>query len=751
VLFWLSLYAPLCRSRCFGVHVNFLRRLSCGIVIAISNDCVSKRNFVFLGFYIIMKKKLIMGLGSILLLFAVGGAITVWNLESLTNNEKNVERALNEHHDYLWAVTNLLTAQAELYRYQAGYAGNAADLKSSVDNLNNDVSHLMTDTSDESQKASLKEVLSLLDEYKQKVSLTLINEELEVRLKLEKEASELGDRVKERLLGLYAVSQAETDQLTPIMERIVSLSKLVIYLTLFFSGTLAIAGSVWLIKGITDSVNRLIDGTNALSAGDFAQRIDITSDDELGVLSERFNQMAEAISKREQEVKGTMEELESTNEELRASYGQMEALTYDLEYAKNELEVEHRRLVESKEYLQSVLEDSPDVIVTTDTEGNIVEFNKGAEEILRYTRKELIGTPVELLYQDEVERREILKIVEEKGRATNYEARLKTRDGKILDVSLTISLLRDGIGNVVGTVGISRDITEIKKKREELLSLYKALQETTLALEAARADLEKKVEERTSELREANEKLIDSNIKIKEGDRLKSEFMANMSHELRTPLNAVIGFSEVLLDGIDGEISDVQKIDVTHIHDSGVHLLEIINDILDLSKIEAGKMELMREEVDLNAVIAGVAPVARTLIKGKDIIFMTQIDENLPTIIADSKRLKQIILNLLSNAAKFTEEGEIVIKAGPAEDGYFVISVRDTGIGIKGEDMPKVFEKFRQIDMSSTRNKGGTGLGMAITKRLVEMHGGTIALDSRVGAGTTFSVKLPLIYDGYKV
>ena len=380
-----------------------------------------------------------------------------------------------------------------------------------------------------------------------------------------------------------------------------------------------------------------------------------------------------------------------------------------------------------------------------------MEFNKGAEEILRYTRKELIGTPVELLYQDEVERREILKIVEEKGRATNYEARLKTRDGKILDVSLTISLLRDGIGNVVGTVGISRDITEIKKKREELLSLYKALQETTLALEAARADLEKKVEERTSELREANEKLIDSNIKIKEGDRLKSEFMANMSHELRTPLNAVIGFSEVLLDGIDGEISDVQKIDVTHIHDSGAHLLEIINDILDLSKIEAGKMELMREEVDLNAVIAGVAPVARTLIKGKDIIFMTQIDENLPTVIADSKRLKQIILNLLSNAAKFTEEGEIVIKAGPAEDGYFVISVRDTGIGIKGEDMPKVFEKFRQIDMSSTRNKGGTGLGMAITKRLVEMHGGTIALDSRVGAGTTFSVKLPLIYDGYKV
>lgn len=658
--------------------------------------------------------------------------MVVWNLESLTGNQNKVDMGFDRHHNYLSAISNLQTAQIELYRHQAGYHSDVSSLAGSVDTLDYYISHLIGQVSDTSQKAALKDTSALVDEYKHKVGLLLTYQDREIRVKLEKEASEAGNRIKEKLLGLYAISEAETSELSSVAARIIGLSKMVMYLTMIFSGTLATAGSLWLIKRITGSVNRLIDGTYAISAGDFAQRIEVTSDDELGVLSERFNQMAEAISRRD--------------EELKASFRQMEALTHDLENAKNELEVEQRRLVESKEYLQNVLEDSPDVIITTDTEGNIVEFNKGAEDMLGYNSKEVIGTPAERLYQDEAERRNILKIIEEKGRVTNYETRLKTSDGDLLDVSLTISQLRDGLGNIIGTVGISRDITEIKKKREELLALNKKLQETTQALEVYRADLEKKVEERTKELREANEQLIDSNIKIKEADRLKSEFMANMSHELRTPLNAIIGFSELLLDGIDGEISDVQKIDVAHIHDSGVHLLGIINDILDLSKIEAGKMDLVMEEVDLAAVIPSVASVARTLIKGKDIKLTTQIDENLPTILADGKRLKQIILNLISNAAKFTEEGEIVIKVEPAEKRYLLISVRDTGIGIKEEDMPKVFEKFRQIDMSSTRNKGGTGLGMAITKKLVEMHGGSVWLTSRVGTGTTFFVKLPLNY-----
>lgn len=695
-----------------------------------------------------MKKKMILGLGSILLLFTIGGTVVVWNLESLTTNEKKIQYGLHIHHDYLSALSNLQTVQTELYRHQAGYEPDVSALTSSVGSMDYYISHLLRDVSDPSQKASLNEISSLLDDYKQKVSFLLTSEDQGLRVRLEKEASELGDRVKERLIYLYSFSEEETTRLAPVAARIIALSKLVIYLTLIFSGAMAIFGLVWLIRGITGPVSRLINGTYAISSGDFSQRIEVISKDELGILSDRFNHMAEAISKRDEEIQSTVEELESTNEELQASYSQMEAVTEDLEKAKNELEIEHRRLLEAKEYLQNVLEDSPDVIITTDTEGNIVEFNKGAEETLGYNREEVIGKPAEGLYPDKAERQRILKIIEDKGRITNYETRLKTRDGREIDFNLTLSQLRDGLGNVIGTVGISRDITEIKRKREELLSLNKKLQDTALALEAARADLERKVEERTKEHREANEMLIESNIKIKEADRLKSEFMANMSHELRTPLNAIIGFSELLLDGIDGEINDVQKTDLTHIHESGLHLLGIINDILDLSKIEAGRMELVKEEADLSSIIRSVASVTQTLIKGKDIKLTVHIDEGLPVIIADVKRVKQIILNLTSNAAKFTEKGEIVIKAEPEGKEYVMISVTDSGIGIRGEDIPKVFEKFRQIDMSSTRNKGGTGLGMAITKRLAEMHGGTIWLESKVGVGTTFYVKLPVNFEG---
>ncbi|GAB4424892.1 MAG: hypothetical protein Kow0031_04160 [Anaerolineae bacterium] len=230
--------------------------------------------------------------------------------------------------------------------------------------------------------------------------------------------------------------------------------------------------------------------------------------------------------------------------------------------------------------------------------------------------------------------------------------------------------------------------------------------------------------------------------RLKEIDKLKTQFLANMSHELRTPLNSIIGFSRVILKGIDGPLTELQKADLTSIYNSGQHLLGLINNILDLSKIEAGKMELNFEETDLEPVIKTVMSTAIALVKDKPVELVQHVPANLPTIWADPTRVRQVILNLVSNAAKFTDEGEISVTAA-TEPGFVVLSVADTGIGIPEEKIEHIFEEFTQVDGSTTRKVGGTGLGLPISRHFVEMHRGQIWVESRLGYGATFYVKLP--------
>ncbi len=231
--------------------------------------------------------------------------------------------------------------------------------------------------------------------------------------------------------------------------------------------------------------------------------------------------------------------------------------------------------------------------------------------------------------------------------------------------------------------------------------------------------------------------------KLKEVDRLKSEFLASMSHELRTPLNSIIGFSRVILKGIDGPLTEMQKTDLTAIYESGRHLLNLINDILDLSKIEAGKMEFIFEPTDLREVIQGVLTTATALVKDKPIKLIADVPDDLPTIIADTRRIRQVILNLVGNAAKFTEKGHIRVSATHNEREV-IISVEDTGIGIPRDKFHLVFQEFQQVDSSSTRRYGGTGLGLPVSKRFVEAHGGRIWFESEEGVGSTFYVALPI-------
>ena len=230
--------------------------------------------------------------------------------------------------------------------------------------------------------------------------------------------------------------------------------------------------------------------------------------------------------------------------------------------------------------------------------------------------------------------------------------------------------------------------------------------------------------------------------RMREVDRLKTQFLANMSHELRTPLNSIIGFSRVILRGIDGPITELQQTDLTSIYNSGQHLLSLINNILDLSKIEAGKMELSIEPLDLRDIAKSVMSTAIALVKDKPVRLEQDVPDELPSVMADQTRVRQIMLNLVSNAAKFTEKGSITlrVKAYPKE---VHIAVTDTGIGVATDKLQHIFEEFTQADASTTRRYGGTGLGLAITKKFVEMHKGRIWVESQVGVGSTFTFTLP--------
>jgi PAS domain S-box-containing protein len=235
---------------------------------------------------------------------------------------------------------------------------------------------------------------------------------------------------------------------------------------------------------------------------------------------------------------------------------------------------------------------------------------------------------------------------------------------------------------------------------------------------------------------------LETTARLREVDRLKSQFLASMSHELRTPLNSIIGFADVLLEGIDGPLNDRMREDVTLIRDSGRHLRALIGEMLDMSKIEAGMMELRYEVINIPLLAREVMANTRSLALGKDLDIVLDLDERLATVQADRTRLTQILLNLLSNAVKFTKRGSVTL-AMTDRDENMLVQVSDTGIGIKAADIPTIFEQFRQIDGSMTRQAGGTGLGLSISKSLVELHGGQMWVESAPGKGSTFYFTIP--------
>jgi signal transduction histidine kinase len=280
---------------------------------------------------------------------------------------------------------------------------------------------------------------------------------------------------------------------------------------------------------------------------------------------------------------------------------------------------------------------------------------------------------------------------------------------------------------VVGVLSVSStapgSLTE-----EQMALLATFADQAVIAIENAR--LFNEIQEKSAQLEIAN--------------KHKSDFLANMSHELRTPLNAVIGFSEVMIDKLFGELNEKQLEYQKDIHASGKHLLSLINDILDLSKIEAGRMELELSTFDLPSALSNAVTLIRERAQRHGIALGIDIDERLRQIHADERKVKQILLNLLSNAVKFTPDGGRVDVSARLDTPQVEIAVKDTGVGISVEDQVSLFEEFKQLGKDSNRKAEGTGLGLALTKRLVELHGGRILVDSAPGRGSTFRVTLPL-------
>ncbi len=246
------------------------------------------------------------------------------------------------------------------------------------------------------------------------------------------------------------------------------------------------------------------------------------------------------------------------------------------------------------------------------------------------------------------------------------------------------------------------------------------------------------------------EQTVETAARLQELDQLKNEFLANMSHELRTPLNSIIGYSELLIDDLGAEVDEMSLEDLKAIHSSGHHLLALINDVLDLAKIEAGRMELNLQPVDIKQLVPELVDMTRVLLKEKPAVSLdVHIDEELGSINADVVRLRQVIWNLLSNAIKFTEEGSITVEVSRKAD-MALFKVADTGIGISEAHQGSIFDRFHQADMSATRKAGGTGLGLAVTRELVVLHGGDIWLESVLGEGATFFFSIPLIAEKKK-
>jgi PAS domain S-box-containing protein len=412
-------------------------------------------------------------------------------------------------------------------------------------------------------------------------------------------------------------------------------------------------------------------------------------------------------------------------------------------------------------WLAAIVESSDDAIVGKTLDSLIRSWNAGAQRVFGYESAEIVGKPVYVLIPPErhSEEPEIIARLLRGERVDHYETVRVRKDGSLIEVSLSVSPIRDPAGRIIGAAKVARDVTEAKRLQRAERELLEQLQELT-------SELEQQIEESQSlqeEVEQANDELVDSLADAEEARELaeaarreadearraaeqanaaKGQFLATMSHELRTPLNAIVGYVDLLEVGVHGPLTQEQHEDLRRIRRSGAMLHRLVEHVLGFARLESGKVEYRYEDVVLDRFLATLEGFIAPRLAQKGLQYGLDCNGASVTVSIDRDKVEQIMLNLLSNAVKFTDRGRIDVRCA-VSDAVFRIEVADTGRGIRESFLESIFEPFTQGDSSLTRPSEGTGLGLSISRQLARGMGGDITVESTEGRGSTFVVVLP--------
>ncbi len=548
----------------------------------------------------------------------------------------------------------------------------------------------------------------------------------QVRAAFQPPAASAGAVVADNLDGtrvLTAAALIPSLDWAVILERPIKEAYETLYASMFRTATLLLVGlgmalfaSLFIARRVIRPLATLREGAERIGSGDLSYRLEVKTGDEIETLADEFNKMTQQL---QESYAGLEQKVEARTKELSEALEQQTATGEIL-----------RVIASSPTDIQPVLDavaesaarlcEATDVrIRLADGDGTRIVASVGTHPVPEF----LPNTPDHPTGRAFLERRTI-HVADLQAATDEYPESLRIAERTGTRTILSTPLLREGVP--IGIIVVRR--TEPRAFSDKQIALLKTFaDQAVIAIENVR--LFKEIQEKNQQLETAS--------------RHKSQFLANMSHELRTPLNAIIGFTRLVLRKTEGQIAPLQTDNLQKVLVSSEHLLNMINGVLDLSKVEAGRMEVYAETFKLDEIVRIATSTVEPMLKDGRVRLVTEIAPEMPPLHTDRDKLKQSLLNLLSNAAKFTEKGEIKVSAW-AENGSLKLAVSDTGIGMTPEALKVVFDEFRQADMSTTRKYGGTGLGLALVKKFIELMGGEIAAESEPGKGSKFTITMPM-------